>query len=1170
MDTDRLTAAASRLATAIALCACALNALAAPAAALTPTFAPVGTYETGLGLASAEVVAVAENRLVVSNSADNSFDIVDISDPSEPELLRRVDGGPYGAGINSVAVRREKRVRGHVVQRGLIAAAFEADPLTSPGRVALFDLDGNPLGSAVVGALPDMVTFSPDGHFLLVANEGEPANGVDPEGSVSILGVGPFGDIRNPKHVGFAAFDEGGSRHDELDPGVRVTLPGSSVAQDLEPEYITVSPDSRLAFVTLQENNAVAVIQIPAARVLQILPLGLKDHSLEGHGLDPSDRDNAIAIASWPVFGMYQPDAIEVLQSGGETFLVTANEGDTGADPRAAVEEIRLGSNSYPLDPSTFPNAADLKQNAALGRLTVTRSTGDLDGDGDFDQIHVFGARSFSIWTATGELVFDSGDAFEQIVARSQPAFFNSDNEENNFDNRSDNKGPEPEGVAIGQVLGRTLAFIALERQGGVMIYDVTDPRAPEFLQYTNNRDFSQDPPGPDSGAEVIAFIDWFYSPTRLPMFAVGNEVSGTVTLYGLRDPDRAETVTLLHNNDGETTLEPLVNNAGGVNVPVAGVAAFKAVSDREIAGARAAGHSVLNVYAGDAFLASASLACSLPPNPPDSPVLDAVAQRLMPFDVHVLGNHEFDFNPDFLERFIRGFELNGLLLQPFLSANLDFSAEPGFADLTVPDGLITRDTPAGQVLARSAVIIDEVTGSRFGVVGATTPTLPSISSPRNVAVTPDLAQTAAAAQAEIDRLRSLGVRKIFFVSHLQDIANDRAIVRLLRHVDVAVAGGGDELLTNPGIPDAQELLPGETQPVAGTYPILETDAAGRTVPIVTTSGNYKYVGRLDVRFDARGEVAEVIAEQSFPRRVVVAGDAATQLAITDAVEPDEAIAEQVIEPLDECLAAFQQPVARTEVLLNVSRQGALPAFPTGVRTGETNGGNLIADAFLHSYDRFAPSLGLPARGPGNPVIAVQNGGGIRQNAGDVLPVGGVVPGAITRQNTLDVLAFLTNLIAVVNDVTPAQLKEILERSAATLPGAGGQFLQVGGFRVTYDSSGGAQELDAADNITVPGSRVVEVVLDDGTPIVQNGAVVVGAPSVRIVTNNFTAAGGDRYPTLRNNPNQLSFGETYEQALVEYLLTFPLDAGTGLPTISAADPRYAPAGAGRITIQSGP
>jgi 5'-nucleotidase len=579
----------------------------------------------------------------------------------------------------------------------------------------------------------------------------------------------------------------------------------------------------------------------------------------------------------------------------------------------------------------------------------------------------------------------------------------------------------------------------------------------------------------------------------------------------------------------------------------------------------------VLNVYAGDAVLASATLACSLPPNvDADGPVLDAVAQRLIPYDVHVLGNHEFDFNPDFLKRFIRQFSLGGLLRQPFLSANLDFSGEAGFDDLVVPDGLITRETPAGQVVARSAIVVDRVTGSRLGVVGATTPTLPGISSPRNVAVTPDLAETAAAAQAEIDRLRSLGIRKIFFVSHLQDIANDRAIVRLLRHVDVAVAGGGDELLSNATIPDAQQLLPGETQPVAGSYPLLETDADGRSVPIVTTSGNYKYVGRLDVRFNGNGDVVGVIPERSFPRRVVVAGAAATQLGIADAVEPDEAIAEQVIEPLDECLAAFQDPVARTEVLLNVSRQGALPQFPLGVRSGETNAGNLITDAFLHSYDRFAASVGLPARGAGNPVIAVQNGGGIRQNAGDLLPVGGAVPGVRTRQNTLDVLAVLTNLVAVVSEVSPSDLKEILERSAATLPGAGGQFLQIAGLRVTFNATGVAQELDAQDNITVLGTRVVEAVLDDGTPIIEGGAVVAGAPDLRIVTNNFTSAGGDRYPTLRDNPNQILFGETYEQSLVEFLLTFPVDSGSGLPTIPASDPRYAPQGAGRIAIQNGP
>ena len=224
------------------------------------------------------------------------------------------------------------------------------------------------------------------------------------------------------------------------------------------------------------------------------------------------------------------------------------------------------------------------------------------------------------------------------------------------------------------------------------------------------------------------------------------------------------------------------------------------------------------------------------------------------------IGDHEFHSNPDFFERFIRVFAG-----QPFLSANLDFSAEPGFDDLVDADGLVELPAEDGRVVGRSTIVTDEVTGARFGLVGATTPSLSVISVPRNVAVTPDFETTAAVVQAEIDRLQGLGVNTIVFVSHLQNLTNDAKLIGLLRGVDIAVAGGGDELLQNPTVDAALQLLPGERGEVESVYPIEATDAAGRTVYVVTTAGNYKYVGRLDVVFGADGEVSRVVAGASYP-----------------------------------------------------------------------------------------------------------------------------------------------------------------------------------------------------------------------------------------------------------------------------------------------------------------
>ena len=593
-------------------------------------------------------------------------------------------------------------------------------------------------------------------------------------------------------------------------------------------------------------------------------------------------------------------------------------------------------------------------------------------------------------------------------------------------------------------------------------------------------------------------------------------------------------TVTLLHNNDGESALLPLTNTveAGGrtVEVPVAGIAAYKAVVEREVADARADGRAVVAVYAGDAYLSSAAFVCS---QREGSPFFDAVAQSAIPYDAHVIGNHEFDATPDVLERFIRSFEG-----QPFLSANLDFSGEPGFADLVDEDGLIERPIAGGRVVGRSMIIDDPATGARFGLVGATTPGLTTISIPRNVAVTPDLASTAAAVQSEIDRLLARGVNKIFFVSHLQSLASDVAIVALLRGVDIAVSGGGHTLLQNPTVDASLQRLPGERAPVEGEYPLEAADADGRTVYIVTTAGHYRYVGRLDAVFDAAGEVESIVAATSYARPVAPASEAATFAGFEGGIVPDPTLVATVEEPIAACLAGLASTtIATTEVLLDVSR--------AGVRGGESNAGNLVADAFLHAYDRAASSLGLRRRGPDNPVIAIQNSGGIRQNAGDTLPTSGTAPGEIFLVNTLDVLPF-PNAVSVVRNVSPADLRAVFEVSGERYPAPSGAFLQIGGIAAVYDPSRPA------------GERVVNLTLADGTPIVADGAIVEGAPAVTIVTSSFVADGGDGYTMLGGNPDKLRIVASYEQALREYL--------RALGTIRAGDPRYAPGGEARSTF----
>ncbi|SDX39084.1 choice-of-anchor I family protein [Thiocapsa roseopersicina] len=511
-------------------CALALGigtqALAGPhGSQSTIAIAPLGTYATGVfGESAAEIVAhdPRSQRLFVVNAASGLIDVLGVHRPRNPRFLFSIDLTDFGAVVNSVAVHQ-----------GLVVAVVENSDRTKPGRAVFMHVDGRILASVEVGALPDMVTFTPDGKRVLVANEGEPNDDytVDPEGSVSIIDLPR--NIRKLAQADVRTADFRKFNDATLDPSVRVFGPNASVAQDFEPEYITVDKDSKIAWVSLQENNAVAVLDIKAGDFTALHGLGFKDHSLAGNELDASDRDGGINILNWPVKGMYLPDAIASYEYRGQTYIVSANEGDA-RDYDGFSEEARV--KDLALDPSVFPDAVLLQEDETLGRLTVTTTRGVDPNTGLHDEIYAFGGRSFSIWSADLKQVYDSGADFERITADAYPEFFNSDHEENKLDNRSDNKGPEPEGVTVAKLWGRTYAFIGLERIGGVMVYDVTNPYAPSFVQYLNNRDFGAEPGTPqagDLGAEGLTVIEASKSPIRgVPLLVVANEVSGTTTLF--------------------------------------------------------------------------------------------------------------------------------------------------------------------------------------------------------------------------------------------------------------------------------------------------------------------------------------------------------------------------------------------------------------------------------------------------------------------------------------------------------------------------------------------------------------------------------------------------------------------------------------------------------------
>ena len=433
----------------------------------------IGRYDSGIfdeGAAEITAYDSGSQQLFVINGATSTIDILDLSDPTNPTFVSAINISELGDGINSIAIKD-----------GIVAAAIEGEAADDLGTIVFFDIEGNILNQVTVGALPDMVTFTPDGSKVLVANEGEADEDdptINPEGSVSIIDIS--GGIENAT-VTTADFTAYNGREEELrGQGVRI-FPDVDFANDVEPEYITVSPDGTQAFVALQENNAIAVVDLETGEVSDIQGLGLKDYSLEGNGLDANDEDETINIQNEPVFGLYQPDAIAAYEVDGATYYVTANEGDA-RDEDERIEDLEL-------DPDAFPNAEELQSEENLGRLEVSTIDGDIDGDGDFDRLISYGGRSFSIRDANGNLVFDSGDDFAQITAEQVPELFNSNGTVDSFDSRSDAKGAEPEGVVVGEVDGTPYAFVGLERTGGIMVYDISDPANSEFVQYINPLD---------------------------------------------------------------------------------------------------------------------------------------------------------------------------------------------------------------------------------------------------------------------------------------------------------------------------------------------------------------------------------------------------------------------------------------------------------------------------------------------------------------------------------------------------------------------------------------------------------------------------------------------------------------------------------------------------------
>ena len=583
------------------------------------------------------------------------------------------------------------------------------------------------------------------------------------------------------------------------------------------------------------------------------------------------------------------------------------------------------------------------------------------------------------------------------------------------------------------------------------------------------------------------------------------------------RDQNVHYYLTLLHNNDGESQ----VVNAGSDLEDFGGAARFKTVIDNLRWNAahgpwtqRGAKRGVLMVSSGDNFLAGPEFNAGLQNG---VPFYDTIAMELIGYDAVSLGNHDFDFGPDVLADFIDGYQNP----PPYVSANLDFTGEPR----------LQAYVDAG-VIAPSTVIMQR--GEKIGVIGLETTNLPFISSPRNVVVSDDLVNIV---QGEVDMLESYGVNKIILASHLQNIENELLLVTQLNGVDIVVAGGGDELLAN----DDDLLIPGDEGGVFGGYPQVALDVDGAMVPVVTTSGEYRYVGQLVVGFDKQGDVVEVKEERSGPVRVAT-GTCNDTLPCDDAVAPDPTMQMLVVDPVEAALADMDSNiVGNSEVDLDGLR--------SSVRSMEANEGNLIADSQRWWATTVAPSYGLPT-----PDVGLQNGGGIRNNT--IIPAG-----PISELDTFDMVPF-PNFITIVPDIPREQFKEILENAVACTqpidiannPNCGtGRFAQISGFTFEWNASGTAMEIATDGTVLQAGSRVWNVILDDGTVIVLNGVVQAGDP-VNIAITDFLANGGDQYP-FRGAPFT-RVGATYQQALAGFIA----DGLSG--NITAAD--YPEGGEGRI------
>ncbi|AYB45991.1 choice-of-anchor I family protein [Paenibacillus lautus] len=1011
-----------------------------------------------------------------------------------------------------------------------VVVAVQEQDHTKAGKVLVLDYDGGLIGSYETGVQPDMVKYTSDGRYILTADEGEPRaeTAPDPEGSITIIDT-LAGEVSHLKFDDSSIIDDRVHIRGnvEADGQIRSTGTKNDAVHDLEPEYIALSEDELTAYVALQENNAIAVVDIASKRIQSVRGLGYKDLSQPENQLDLL-KDGQIKFENVPFYGMYMPDGIATYSVNGQQYILSANEGDaTGWDDRS--NESDIGKMKSNLDPSS-PAAQFLAGKGA------TYDKVEVASDMGHEGLYLYGGRSFSIWNAADlSQVYDSGSDFEKITAERLPNHFNASNDKTDLDSRSAKKGPEPEYVAVGKVGQKTLAFVGLERIGGVMTYDVTDPSAPAFLNYFNSRDFNGGIQS-DSGPEGLDFIPASDSITGRPLLLVANEVSGTVALLELQvtkiTVDKPS-LTLKTGGSPER-LQASVETAQGGSADLVWRSSDETVAvvdQNGLVTPISAGEAVITVLSKDGY-GSAEVTVKVTDGSPDgepwkltvmhtndthahlaevarratlvqeirseggnSLLLDAgdvfsgdlyftkwfgladlTFMNYMGYDAMTFGNHEFDQGTKTLADFVSKAHF------PLVSANVDLSQDTNISHLIRKPAVIDTDQPKttanNGVYPYTTLLVD---GQKVGVFGLTTEDTAETSSPGKDVVFRDAVTSAKAA---VEAMEKEGLDKIIALSHL-GYAKDLALAEAVEGIDLIVGGHTHTTLNAPEV---------------------VTDSQHHTPTVIVQANEWgKFLGRVDLQFDKNGVV------------LVEDGELGGKLIPVDNTVQEDTQAKDMLAPFKaELEELMKQVIGTAGVVLDGKREN--------VRSKETNLGNLIADGMLAKAKELK-----------NADIALTNGGGIRA---------AIDEGDITMGELRTVMPFGNTLFVM--DVTGQQLKDGLENgiSGAKLADLPGKFPQIAGMKFKWDPNAPA------------GDKVFDVqIMKDGSykPLVLT-------ETYRMATNSFVAKGGDGYK---------SFADAIAEGKYNEDLGYP-DYEIFMEYVNKLGGKVSPKVEGRITEQKKP